>query len=129
MAYLASNEPYQRVDDGIGEGLVAGAVAGAAAIGGAKMILPRIPQTVKTAKIDNDLGSINIDESVLKKLTDEQKAAMGIPKNLKAGSRPSRAAELNKSLFGSGRRRAAIAAGVSVLGGALIGAGLDALND
>lgn len=128
MAFLNSNEPYQRVDDGIGNGLIAGGIIGAAAYGGAYVGLPRMKQTEPVLSMKNNAGSINIDPSLLKKMTDEQKAKMGIDDSFKESTRPSQAARLHKTIFGSGIKRAAIAGGVSVLGGAILGGTIDAMR-
>ena len=39
------NQPYQRVDDGVGAGLVGGAAVGAATVAAARLGLPKMNQT------------------------------------------------------------------------------------
>lgn len=127
---MQSNQPYQRVDDGIGAGLIGGAVVGGALAGGAYFGLPHLRgrgKTVMSSSLKG--GNVNIDPSVLKTLNAEQKAQMGIDESFT--ERKLRGNKIGKKMhgkmFGSGRR-AAVTGGISLLGGGIIGAGIDGMN-
>jgi hypothetical protein len=125
---LQSNQPYQRVDDGVGAGLIGGAVVGAAGYGATAYGLPKMKQTSPSLRMNNAGGSVNIDPNVLKGLSNDQRKKMGVNSEFKKSSKPSRASQVNKTLFGSGKRKA-ITAGASIIGSSIIGASIDGANN
>lgn len=130
MAYLASNEPYGRVDEGVGSGLVGGAIIGGAlgtgSIYGGSSALDRISQfdANRTNKSKEKFEQINSPtESQVNKAERRLNHASG----RQAGY--AMAKDYADKLGGmGGKSKLATAAGVSVLGG-LLGATVDGLND
>lgn len=126
---LNSNQPYNRVDDGIGTGLLGGAVVGGVGVLGASAAFPRMNQSKTTGVLttNNAKGSVNIDPKVLSQLSDKQKVEHGIGDSFKKASKPTIANRLDKTMFGSGRRTA-VTAGAGIIGGALLGGAIDKAN-
>jgi hypothetical protein len=134
---LQSNQPFQRVDDGIGSGLVGGAVVGGAIHGGVGGLIG-----FKGSKAMGGLEKVGEQHArAMERFTN----TMGNPSFKKAFAVSSRAQEhvsrkminsmdkgvlknIAKHGYGSNKRRM-ISSGASVLGGALLGAGIDAAND
>ncbi len=98
---MYSNQPYQRVDDGIGSGLVGGAVVGAAALGGFHAAGRQMAKTVASNPLTGVRGK---------------------------GLASSIAEQHGKFKHMSGKRKA-LAYGGSVLAGSLLGGVTDALNN
>ncbi|CUB50613.1 hypothetical protein BN2127_JRS10_00124 [Bacillus subtilis] len=135
--YLASNQPYQRVDDGIGAGFVAGGVVGAAAAGTAhkwgKQGIDAFSQrsSLKTANsLANMLGAkknLKSGRAAAETITNAHKAQESKhARNMKVASK---AEGLHNKAFGGGWKGKAIAYGGSVLAGGILGAGVDAMSD
>ncbi|MBR2246161.1 MAG: hypothetical protein IJ880_03915 [Bacilli bacterium] len=75
----ASNQPYQRVDSGIGVGAVAGSSIALASAAATDFGMSRFRQTRETGRtMSNENGNINIDSKALRKLSPEDRKAMGI---------------------------------------------------
>lgn len=124
---LQSNEPYFRVDNGIREGLVGGMAVGGALTAAAYWGLPRLKQSRTALTTKTDLGNVNVSPDVLKQLTKEQMAQMGLDQ-MKEVKAPTFANRAHKFMFGSkGRAIGTVAAGI--LGMGLLGAAIDAAND
>lgn len=121
---LASNQPYQRVDDGVGAGFVGGALAGGAAAGaahkwGAKG-LSALSNVNNNTALTRSMGTDGEYGSKYNKIARQHEAA---------GNGIQKASSLHKKGFAGGWKGKAAAYGGSVLAGGLLGAGLDAAND
>lgn len=130
---LQSNKPYQRVDDGIGAGLVTGGLIGGAASAGAVTIAgrtagKRLSNPQKELMINSYMGYM--DDATGKR--DLMKRAItgynDIADDVIGSLGDSRKGKAAKMMFGTGKRRA-ITAGASIIGSALIGAGIDKANN
>lgn len=122
---LASNQPYRRVDDGIGAGLVGGAVMGGALSAGA--IYGGTKGIDQLSKLDASMFKKASDKfSGLDSPTEKQSAKMDKKRNRAAGRAAAYGVGMDhaQSLGGmSGKRKAMAIAGSSVLGSLLGGAG------
>jgi hypothetical protein len=98
---MASNQPFRRVDDGIGSGLVGGAVVGGAMAGGFRAG-----------------GGLLASKIASNRITGTSGARAGL-KTMKA----------HNKLKGYGWKGKTMAYGGSILAAGLMGAGLDAMND
>lgn len=134
---LNSNQPYQRVDDGIGAGLVGGAVAGGAVAGATQMWGKQAIESGIGASQSrySNIRSQNAVDQALPNLSPERREASQNRAD-KAGNRHigvvkggSKAIDGIDNRFSKGwRGRGATYAG-SVLAGGALGAGIDALNN
>lgn len=132
-SYLASNQPYGRVDDGIGAGFIGGAIAGGSIAGAfhsdmgrrtAKMGMRGIKNSYKGNLMDlqNEVGMLPSEkqqkkiDKLSKRVEQSAKATQGIDK-------------IHSKAFKGGGWRTAGVYGGSVLAGSLFGMGVDALND
>lgn len=126
---MSSNEPYSRVDDGIGSGLVSGSLmAGAATYGAHAYTKSKYKNSVQTTRKMRDytsrMAERKLPDNLVKQAFDEdwsakeQKSVNNLNKNRKNYRTP----------FGSGKRRA-ISYGLTGLLGAGLGAGIDAANN
>lgn len=132
---LASNQPYQRVDDGVGAGFIGGAVAGGAMAGSAHMWGAKGLSGLRSL---ND-GALNKAERAVTNIGpragigDMAKAASGLQKaqerHGKIGKVLDGSEKLHGKAFGGGWKGKALAYGGSVLAGGILGAGMDAMND
>lgn len=122
---LASNQPYKRVDDGIGAGFIGGALAGGAAAGAAHLWGDRGIKGLQSlsgkagmagARTAADRNNQGISESISKA-------------TIKTHDGLGKAAGMRKKAFAGGWKGKAAAYGGSVLAGGLLGAGIDAAND
>lgn len=124
---LASNQPYQRVDDGVGAGLVGGAVVGGALSAGAiyggssairKLAMTDLSRTSKRAtKVMDNPTEKNV--SKMKKFVDRA----GTRQDMYEG-----ASKYTNKLGQMSGKRKAMAIGGSVIASSLLGAGIDNLN-
>lgn len=121
---LASNQPYQRVDDGVGAGFIGGALAGGAAAGAAHLWGDKGIKGLQSlsgkagmagAMTAADRNNHGISESI-SKATVKTHDGLGKTEGMR------------KKAFGGGWKTAGVYAG-SVLAGGLLGAGIDASND
>jgi hypothetical protein len=132
---LQSNEPYFRVDDGIGAGLVGGAAVGAALAGGVHYGLNYYIDRKRNQVLDTHLRRINnlsgrlnsgsIDESRYKDLSNARRQITKFRLNELNNSNVVKGRNL---MFGSGKAKA-ITYGLSAALGALSGGLIDAAND
>jgi hypothetical protein len=125
---LASNQPFQRVDDGIGAGLISGAVVGAAATYGMNrgmnyLANRRFRGNPNADAYDNMANSIKHQQSRAKWKARHASLFGGDQKLFHSNIHP----VIDK--VGGMSRRAAITAGLGVLAGSIIGASIDAMND
>jgi hypothetical protein len=124
---LASNQPYQRVDDGIGAGFITGGIMGGAAAGathlwGKKGIDAfRNSANGKLAESQKAMDAVNGSTSLkdMKAAASSHQAVSS--KHANAMKHAGRADRIHaKSFGGSGKRKAAAYAG-SVLAGGILG--------
>jgi len=113
---MQTNNPYNRVDDGIGAGVVGGAVIGGAAMAGFQYGAGRLSSSITNRPIRMGGGG-----------------SFGTKAKGYAGSQVRRAAARtgamhNKFMAGSGKRKA-LTYGAAALGGALLGGIADSVND
>jgi hypothetical protein len=115
MAYLNSNQPYGRVDNGIGTGLMGGAIIGAAATAGAQfggaMAVSKMRDYKATLRDRAAFTGSDLDRNRYENLTKATHKVNGY----------------RKAAFGSGWRKA-VSYGVGALAGAAIGGAIDANN-
>ncbi len=109
---MQSNNPYKRVDDGIGAGLVSGAVIGGAAAAGFHRQGGAIANRMATTPIR--MGQ-----------TAGTGSRMG-PRMVQAGQRMG---GFHAKNFGGSGRRKALAYGAAALGGAILGGSIDGMRN
>ncbi|GAK42026.1 hypothetical protein TCA2_4518 [Paenibacillus sp. TCA20] len=121
---MQSNNPYNRVDEGIGSGLVAGAVVGGASMAGLQFggtQAARGLRNMANPVLSRNAAARAIDGGIPKMATAQGVAASGA-KHLGNGIRGAR-----KMAFGGGRNKL-LSYGVGALGGAAIGGIADGMN-
>jgi hypothetical protein len=133
MNMLQANNPYHRVDDGIGAGLVTGALLGGGSVAAANYLLPRFSPSATASSGPG--GSVTVSPAVMSRMSESEKAAMGIQETRQGSNWASKA---HSALFGGDKvgwgkfkmgRKSAITAGAGVLAGALLGGAIDGLTD
>lgn len=140
---LESNIPYRRIDDGIGTGLVGGAVAGWALYGGASAISGfSAGRRMRKAGIDPakrlERAIEGYEKYYKRKYNGKHPFLIQVHAGIKASHLSTNeamsylgdgaAARAAKFALGSSKSRA-ITKGVSILGGALAGGGIDYMSD
>lgn len=127
MAYMYSNEPYQRIrTDSAWNGMAIGSAVGLAGAAATDFGLSRMRQYGPGATMTTNLGNVTISPEALKGLSSNDRKAMGV-NQMESAELPTRARRAHQQMFGSGWRRAA-SYGVAGIGGALIGGATDSLN-
>ena len=121
---LSSNQPYGRVDDGIGAGFVGGAVVGGAAAGAAHMWGKQGLNKIKGLNDNMALARV-VDIPAAENAKVDKIASQ----HEKAGKAIAGAEKWRGKAFGGGWKGKAAAYGGSVLAAGLLGAGADYLND
>lgn len=122
LAYLQSNEPYQRVDNGVWGGILAGSSIALAGAGATDFALSRLPQT-KTSGISIPIegGTVNTSPEVMRRLSEEDKVRIRT-EDMNVTKHPTRASQLRSRMFGNSRAgRLARYAGYGLAGGAIGG--------
>jgi|GEM_PF-2720692 len=135
MTVLASNQPYQRVDDGVGAGLVTGAILGKMAHGAVGMGLG-YKAIQASGGIDALTERTTRDMERFQRMTKTPKQQMFA--GIRVADRAARKAidsmddgllkNVARTGYGS-TKRAMISGGLSVLAGSILGASIDAMND
>lgn len=128
---LTSNQPYQRVDDGIGAGLISGAVIGGATAGAFHSDMGRrvVKGTARNIKdvYKNKYTSLS-DQAGMLPTDKQQKKLEKLDRRIAtAASATQGVNKVHQKAFGSGKRKAVSYAG-SVLAGATLGGLTDGLN-
>lgn len=136
-SYLASNQPYQKVDDGIGAGLIGGAVVGASLTGaahrwGQQGIEGLRSSTKEYLQISQDgMNGTMAREGVSS--AESLDAQRHHYKNVKQGTSVMKglhgADSLHNKAFSGGWKGKAAAYGGSILAGGILGGVGDAIND
>ncbi|WDI05148.1 hypothetical protein PUW25_25405 (plasmid) [Paenibacillus urinalis] len=130
---MQSNNPYNRVDDGIGSGLVGGAIVGGTLAAGAqfgtKAALRGMKKPVRefTRRAHDDIRYSNASGVPV---TDGQRAraTVGDAAMRKASSFSQSVKGYHGKAFGSGKSKA-LTYGAAALGGSLIGGIADGMNN
>jgi hypothetical protein len=152
---LASNQPYQRVDDGIGAGLVSGAILGGGAVAGARYGMKPLADMIgKNANTNLQKGFAD-QARQMSKMDSTNEEIDKAYKDYTKGKEGSRKAAIrsgmnstyntmfkntkplfetkseNKFIKGAAgiNRRTAITSGLGVLAGGILGGSIDAMND
>ena len=127
---LSSNQPYQRVDEGVGSGLIAGGLIGGAAAGAAHKWGSQGLQSMGQNAMDRrafantmvdgmkDVGNSKTFDKYAKQI-DSADQKLNAYKKLD---------KMHTKGFAGGWKGKAAAYGGSVLAGGLIGAGIDSAN-
>lgn len=128
-SYMQSNQPYNRVDDGIGAGLIAGAAMGGVASGTAN--LTRRGATAASVGARNHLAQkytgLEAEAGMLPSEAQTKKLNK-ISKNMtRASNAEGLIGKAYQTTHGSGKRKAITMAG-SIIGGAIAGGTIDGLN-
>jgi hypothetical protein len=130
---MASNQPFGRVDDGIGAGLISGAVVGGAFAGGLHTNFARKSLKSGARSIKNNYRDKIFDlqdkAGMLPTEAQEKKLTSLKSKHKLASKLPGGIDNLHNKAYGGGWKGKAVAYGGSVLAAGLIGAGLDSMND
>jgi len=115
MAYLNSNEPYSRVDNGIGAGLMGGAAMGAAVVAGAQF-----GGAYAVSKMRDYKGRLRDQASFTGSDLDRWKYENWTKATGKIN-------KFRKKAFGPGWKKV-VSYGIGVAAGAAIGGAIDANN-
>ncbi|UYX56237.1 hypothetical protein M3Y14_33845 (plasmid) [Bacillus thuringiensis] len=132
--YLASNQPYQRVDNGITGGAIMGASIGAKAAGSAHLwgqkgidAFRRSSATKTANSYSNMMNGASSNPQVANALKEGHAAQVSKhATNMKGAFH---AEKLHNKAFGGGWKSKAVAYGGSVLAGGILGAGVGAISD
>lgn len=133
---MQSNQPYNRVDNGIGAGIVGGAALGAAGAGallGAGLGEGKLHSMNTSVSASRRSSAVNkqakrLSSGKSSNLNKMEKQMNNIAKtNARVSSGISGAGNLSRKAFGSGKSRL-ITGSASILGGALIGGVTDKMN-
>ena len=121
--YMQSNQPYQRVSDSSVDGMVLGAALGTGGVVGAnygsKAYANRIQNKMANAKSASEAGKIGQGKMA--------GLAHNVQEQMFSGSAMKGTKDIPFMKNGMSKR-AAITAGMGVLAGGIIGAGIDAAN-
>ncbi|MEB2276924.1 hypothetical protein LAV82_23170 [Bacillus sp. ILBB4] len=126
---LSSNQPYHRVDDGIGAGVVAGSVIGGAAAGASHMWGGNLINGYRdksSAAFANAKRDFNGAENKEAAMKDYQKAN---DKHTKQQTRAKNLSSAHSKGFSGGWKGKAAAYGGSVLAGGILGGFIDGANN
>jgi hypothetical protein len=136
---LQSNQPYQRVDGGIGAGLISGGLVGAAAIGGYHWQGARLNNFLQSkAAMARSYEKLAKDDIAETKRYAGSTAVSDAQRNLAShmekvagrwGKMADRTSWAHGKMFGGGKWGKAISYGAGILGGALIGGAIDGMSD
>lgn len=134
---MQSNQPYGRVDDGIGAGLVSGAVIGGAMAGATHRWGGRAIEGMKESARNSMRNSQNNMDSTMRRegvsssdsIGAQRQHSKNVNKKQKVMKGLKGAEDLRGKGFGGGWKGKAVAYGGSVLAGSLLGAAGDAMND
>jgi hypothetical protein len=132
MNMLSSNQPYSRVDDGVGSGFVGGALMGGAVAGAAHRWGQKGIQGMASRAMDKrDYANSRMD-----RIPGDVGDSKSLNKHARSVDRADRTVSAAKSMsslhnkgFGGGLKGKALAYGGSVIAGGLLGMGADALSD
>lgn len=125
---LQSNQPYQRVDDGVGAGFVAGSVVGAAAGGAAHRWGYQGISALKN--LNSDIGSGRHDRISAFYSGEKQKSMLDKVDRTEIRNEAAlnKVDKLHAKTMRGGLKGMAAGYAGSILAGGVIGAGVDALN-
>lgn len=134
---LQSNQPYQRVDDGIGAGLIAGGLIGGAgayagnaiaSTKGMKNIYGSVAGAANSHKTRVESGQYGTNNGFKDSFKTTMNAGNALSNESIEALGDGKAGKAAKFMYGSGKRRMA-AAGGSILAGSVLGAGIDSANN